>query len=203
MDNIEQAASKMTTAQTVCKYINKITIFLTIAVAIIILAIDPTIYLTQTWTLIHWVGLAMIVIIVSSKISAYIGVLKNPHHNIIFIVLQLIFVPIITNFLINYFHLPVLVASSIAFATLTPGGFGKNFAYNILLSVCMLFISWYVLPSSSTAVNEVYTASTSTTARIVVAILGLIALAVYEYFDWKRKMRDKNEPLEVYYFKEK
>lgn len=164
--------------------------------AIVLLATNPTIYVTQTWVLIHWFGLALLAMIICMKISAYCAVFQQPHKALVWMVIQFIALPFLIQILVNYFHLPFMVASAIAVSALSPGNIASNIVSNLFMAGCILLISWFVLPSTNQATNTAFEMTNSTVTKVVVIIAGL---AVLLYTQFKKQ---KEEQPDVYVIKE-
>lgn len=198
----------MQTVKEMSRWISKLTAFCLILIAILVLIMNPNMYVTQTYTLIHWLGIGLLIIIVSMKVSSYAGLFMNPKKALAITIAQLICLPFIINILINYFHIPTVIAMAIALALLTPNDFSKNLFKNLFLAAAMFFVSWYTLPAESVAVNKVYATTTSSTTKIALLVIALGILAFYEF----KRHQIKKQPLpnettedavDVYYVDEK
>ena len=53
----------METTKLVCRRLSQFIAIGMLVAAIYLLATNPTIYVTQTWTLVHWFGLALLAMI--------------------------------------------------------------------------------------------------------------------------------------------
>ncbi len=79
----------MKTIKTLSSAIGLITIFGVIVAAILLLIYNPGMYLSQTYLLIHYLGICVLVIILSFKISDYAGIFMNPQKSLLFTLIQL------------------------------------------------------------------------------------------------------------------
>lgn len=177
----------METVQKVSSWVSRITVICLIAVAVIVLIMRPTMYLYDQYTLIHWLGIGLLVIIFSMKISDYAGLFMNPKKALLSTVIQLICLPFIIRILMTYFHLPLTIASSIGLALLTPDDFSKNLFKNLFLAAAMFFVSWYILPSESAQVNQAYQTTTAGGTKMFLLVIALSILAYYEFKRYQKK----------------
>lgn len=77
----------------------------------------------------------------------------------------------------------------------------KNFFKNLFLAACVFFVTIYILPSSSTTINQVYTTTTSSHTKTILLAIALVLFACYEIHHY---LQNKNkQPDEVYYIQEK
>lgn len=191
--------------QKICVFVNHFTVIAILSVALLISVKAPNLFFDQTYFLIHILGLALIVVIVTDKIAGYIQVYLDPHNALIFTIIQFVCLPFIVGFLVNYLNIPYTIATAIGLATLSPGGLSKNIFKNLAVTACMLFISMYILPTTTQTVNDVYSASTNSHAKMIFLIGGLIVFAIYEIK--KRtalpKVPKDDKPVAVYYVEEK
>lgn len=191
----------MKTVKTISSAIGFIALFSALFAAILLLIKNPYIYLNQTSLVIHYFGLCILVVILAFKISDYAGIFLNPHKSLFFTVIQLILLPFIISFLVNRFQLPYTFALAIACAALSPGNMAKNFFKNLFLAACVFFVTIYILPSSSTTINQVYTTTTSSHTKTILLAIALVLFACYEIHHY---LQNKNkQPDEVYYIQEK
>lgn len=190
----------MKTIKTLSSAIGLITIFGVIVAAILLLIYNPGMYLSQTYLLIHYLGICVLVIILSFKISDYAGIFMNPQKSLLFTLIQLALLPFIVSFLVSHFQLPTTIALAIGCAALSPGNMAKNLFKNLFMALCVFFVSMYILPVSSTTVNEVYATTTSSYTKIILLVLALSILAIYEIRRYMEKKKD--QPDEVYYIDE-
>lgn len=190
----------MKTIKTISSAIGFITLFSIIFAAILLLINNPYIYVNQTNLVIHYFGLCTLVIILSFKISDYAGMFLNPHKSLFFTIVQLILLPFVISFLVNHFQLPYTIALAIGCAALSPGSMAKNLFKNLFLAACVFFVSIYILPSSSTTVNQIYTTTTSSHTKTILLVIALILFGFYEIHQYFQNK--KNQPDEVYYINE-
>ncbi len=152
---------------------------------------DPSVFYTQTYVLLDWLGLAALAVVISYKLSGFAGLFLNTKKAGIFMAVQLVLCPIIINYLSVNYGLPVTVASAIAFAAVSPGFIPSNIIVNLFMAACMFFLSIYVLPYSSVQVNEVYQTIVSPVTRYF--LMGVaVLLFIYKFF----KHQEDNVPEE-------
>lgn len=76
----------------------------------------------------------------------------------------------------------------------------KNLFKNLFLAACVFFVSIYILPSSSSTVNQIYTTTTSSHTKTILLVIALILFVFYEMHHY---LENKNkQPDEVYYINE-
>lgn len=152
---------------------------------------DPSVFYTQTYVLLDWLGLAALAVVISYKLSGFAGLFLNTKKAGIFMAVQLVLCPIIINYLSVNYGLPVTVASAIAFAAVSPGFIPSNIIVNLFMAACMFFLSIYVLPYSSVQVNEIYQTIVSPVTRYF--LMGVaVLLFIYKFF----KHQEDNVPEE-------
>ncbi len=183
--------------KTGCDVAKKALLFIVVVATMVTIVLNPQIFFTEPWTLIHWYGMALLSYVIVTKIQGYIKVFENPQLALVVACVQLAISPFIISYIVTYTHIPLIVASAIVLATLSPGATLKNFISNLCMSLFMLAISWYILPSTSEAVSSVYTTTTSMTTRYIV--IG-IAIAIFIFYEIKKKWDDhhQDELLEIY-----
>ncbi len=191
----------MKTIKTISSAIGFITLFSVLFAAILLLIKNPYTYINQTNLVIHIFGLCILVVILAFKISDYAGIFLNPHKSLFFTIIQLILLPFVISFLVNHFQLPYTFALAIGCAALSPGNMAKNFFKNIFLAACVFFVSIYILPTSSTTVNQIYTTTTSSHTKTILLVIALVFFACYEIHHFIQNKN--NQPDEVYYIQEK
>lgn len=185
----------METTKLVCRRLSQFIAIGMLVAAIYLLATNPTIYVTQTWTLVHWFGLALLAMILCMKIADYCAVFQQPHKALVWMIVQLIALPFLIQILMTYFHLPFIVASAVGVSALSPGNIAGNIVRNLLMSACILLISWYVIPSSNQAVSTAFEMSTSTVTKVIVIIAGITALLIAQF---KQQKEDEPEVYEIH-----
>lgn len=184
----------------ICSTIGFVMIFGILLAAILLLIYNPSIYWTQPYLLIHYFGICVLVMIIAFKLSDYCALFLNPHKSLLFTVIQFVLLPFIVSFLVSHFQLPPTIALAIGCAALSPGNMAKNLFKNLFMALCIFFVSLYILPASSTTVNEIYETTTSSHTKIVLLIIALSIFAIYEIRAYQNKKKD--QPDEVYYIEE-
>lgn len=167
--------------QKINQFLTRFTIIAVLAAAGYLWFTNPSIFYTNTYELLDWLGLAVLVIVISYKISGYAGLFLNTKKAGIFMLVQLLICPILIDYLTMNYGLPVTAASAIAFAAISPGFIPFNIVVNLFMAACMLFLSIYVLPYSSMEVNEAYSAMVSPTTKYVL-FGAAVMLVIYKLF---------------------
>ena|GEM_PF-777900 len=167
--------------QTISRFLTGFTILAVLSTAGYLWFTNPSIFYTNTYELLDWLGLAVLMIVISYKISGFAEMFLNTKKTGIFMLVQLLVCPLIVNYLTANYGLPLTVSSAIAFATISPGFIPFNIVVNLFMAACMFFLSIYVLPYSSMEINKAYAAVISPTTRY--ALFGAAALVVaYKLF---------------------
>ena len=177
-----------------------LTIFGVLLTAAFIAYYDYTIFLTQSYVLLYYLGICVLIIILAFKIADYAAIFLSPHKSMLFTLIQLAFLPFIVMILVNKLHLPVTIATAVGCAALSPGSMAKNLFKNLFLAACVLFVGMFLLPNSSQTVNQIYETTTSSHTKYVILIIAFTIFVIYEIYDHKQKKNQ--QPDEVYYIKE-
>lgn len=171
----------------------RFTIFAVLAAAGYLWFTNPSIFYTQTYELLDWLGLAVLVIVFSYKVSCYAGLFLNTKKAGIFMALQLLVCPMLINYLTVQYGLPVTVSSAIAFAAVSPGFIPANIIMNLFMAACFFFLSMYVLPYSSMPVNEAYAVVISSQTRYLLFGMAVLVL-IWNYFKHRAPEKDETKP---------
>ena len=181
----------MKTFQKINQCITGFIITAVIGTAVYLWLNNPSVFYTNTYELLDWLGLAALSVVISYKLSGFANLFLNTKKSGIFMAVQLVLCPLIVDYLTAHYGLPVTVSSAIAFAAVSPGFIPSNIIVNLFMAACMFFLSIYVLPYSSVEVNNAYTAIISPTTRYCLMGVALLVL-IYKFF----KHRENDIPEE-------
>ncbi len=170
----------MENVKKICKGIQSGLLFLVIFATLVLIILQPEVFFTNPWSVIHWYGLALLIYVIAKKIESYANVFINPQLALVTTIVQLAIAPIIIRYIVTYTQIPTVLATAIVLAALSPGITLKSFVSNISLSALMFLISIYVLPTTSSSVSNIYQTTTDSHTKYILVAIAFILFIIFE-----------------------
>ena len=181
----------MKTIQQLCTWIKILTGFAMLSFALFIIVYYPYLYQSQPYLLLHWAGIGISIIVVAQKVSDYTHYFTSPHQSLFWLLMQLAFIPIFSEILTRYFHLPSSLAFAFSLAALSPGELTHTVLKTLFLTSCVFILHWigFYSPIISEGVEVMNDPST----KYIVVGIAFVPILYHEYRKWKQK----NQPVKV------
>lgn len=146
--------------------------------ALLILLKAPYMYTTQPYVLIHWFGLAFLVMVLCLKVSFLASAFLKPKFVLISLCLQLLFLPWLVQIIMTYLHVPYIVATAMAVSLFTPGHITKSLFVNLFMATAIYFLNWFILPYLPVSVNEGFDLAFDSRTLWFFALLGGLCFVI-------------------------
>lgn len=181
----------METIQRLCTWIKVLTGFAMLFVAIWVIFYQPYLIQSQPYTLLHWAGIGIVLIVIAQKISDYTHIFTNPQQSLLSIFLQFLFVPIFTDILMRYFHFPATLALAFSLAAFSPGALSHTVLKTLFIAGCVFFLDW--IGFYSPMLNQGVDMVTDNRTKYILLVIAFVPVLYHEY----RKYRMKHKPVQV------
>ena len=186
----------METIKHVCNWTKVLVLFGLIFAAIWVVFYQPWLIQSQPYMLLHWAGIAIVILVLSQKISDYATIFSDPHQSLITILLQLVFVPIFMHVLTVYFHFPGTLALAFSLAAFSPGEYTHTILKTLFMAGSLFFLDW--IGFYSPLLNRSVDIATDNKTKYAVLLIAFVPILYHEYLQHK----EKQKPIRVYYIED-
>ena len=181
----------MKTIQQLCTWIKVLTGVAMLFVALWVIVYHPYLYQTQPYLLLHWAGIGIALIVVAQKVSDYTHYFASPQQSLFWLMMQLAFIPIFSEILTRYFHLPTALAFAFSLAALSPGELSHTVLKTLFLTGCIFILQW--IGFYSPIISEGVEVMNDPITKYIVVAIAFVPILYHEYRKWKQK----NQPVKV------
>lgn len=186
MENVKRA----------CSWIKMLTVFACIFAGIWFVFYNQTMLQTQPYTLLHWAGIAIVIIVVCQKISDYTAIFTDPHQSLMTVGLQFLFVPVFMEILTRFCHFPATLALAFSLAAFSPGELSHTILKTLFITGCLFFLDFTGFYSPW--LNKGVDLATDPMTRYVLLGIAFVPIVYHEL----RKHMEKQKPVAIHYLSE-